>query len=113
LSVADLVAWPEVAKRFGPGVSTVFAVFALNKLQQVQEQDRAGKRAEEFRKSAIGPQAQEAEHKPAHQRADDAHDKVAHEAEGVTFDNETRQKSGGQSNQTDPDQFFHIHIFAN
>ena len=81
---------------------------ALHKLQQEQKHHCADECADEFAELAGGAEPEEAEEKPAQQCADHAYNDVAHDAEAVTFDDESRQKTGGQSDESEPNPVFHM-----
>lgn len=81
---------------------------ALHEFQEEQQHKRPDKCANKFAELTRRAQPEEAKEKSAQQRADDAYDNVPHDAEAVTFDDNSRQKPGGQSDESEPNPVFHM-----
>jgi len=91
-----------------PRLST--SSLALHKLEQEQQDNRAQKSAHEFTQFARRAEAQHPKKEAAQQRADYTHDNISENTEAVTFDDDARQKPGGQSDKNKPEPVFYTRV---
>lgn len=84
------------------------SALAFDKLQQKQEHDCSHEGTDEFANFSRRAQPKQLEKEAPEQCPDDAYDDVAEDAEAMTFDYNTRQKPGGQSDQDEPNPVFHM-----